>query len=149
LVHFYGRHLVDRGRGGIVLVSAMGALDGIPYMANDAATKAYVTSLGQGLHSEFKKAGIHTTVVMPGPTDTPVIETFGLDRQSLPLKPMPVEQCVSEGLVALEANRTVHLTGRLYRLISRLVPAAVTRQMNSKMLTKGLTDGQPRVGHLV
>jgi short-subunit dehydrogenase len=116
----------------------MGALDGIPYMANDAATKAYVTSLGQGLHVEFGKAGIHTTVVIPGPTQTPIIEKFGIDKVNLPVKPMPVEQSVSEGLAALQANKATHLTGRLYRIMNRLVPASITRRMNSRMLANGL-----------
>jgi short-subunit dehydrogenase len=148
LVHHYGRQLVQRGRGGIVLLSAMGALDGIPYMANDAATKAYVTSLGLGLHEEFAQAGVHTTVVIPGPTETPIIQKFGLDTMPLPVKPMPVEKCVAEGLAALQANRATHLTGRIYRIMSKLIPAAITRKMNSKMLTQGLINGQPRVAHL-
>lgn len=138
LVYYYGRQLVNRGRGGIVLVSAMGALDGIPYMANDAATKAYVTSLGQGLHVEFGKAGIHTTVVIPGPTETPIIQKFGLDAAKMPMKPMTVEQCVNEGLAALNANKATHLTGRFYRIMNWLVPASVTRRMNGRMLSQGL-----------
>jgi uncharacterized protein len=149
LVYYYGQQLTNRGRGGIILVSAMGALEGIPYMANDAATKAYVTSLGQGLHVELEKAGIHTTVVIPGPTETPVIEKFGLDTMKLPLKPMSVEQCVAEGLAALNDNRATHLTGRINRLLSKLIPATVTRKMNSKMLSQGLIDGKPRLAHLV
>ncbi|NJN54065.1 MAG: SDR family NAD(P)-dependent oxidoreductase [Anaerolineae bacterium] len=148
LVHYYGRPLIHRGYGGIVLVSAMGALDGIPYMANDAATKAYVTSLGQGLHVEFAQAGVHTTVVIPGPTDTPIIEKFGLDAVKLPLKPMPVEQCVAEGLAALEANHATHLTGRLNRIMMGLIPASITRKLNGKMLSSGLINGQPRLAHL-
>lgn len=148
LVHYYGRKLVNRGQGGIILVSAMGALDGIPHMANDAATKAYVTSLGQGLHVELAKAGIHTTVVIPGSTETPIIAQFGLDLTKMPLQPMPVAQCVAEGLAALEANRATHLTGRLYRVMMRIVPAGITRKMNSKMLSQGLIDGQPRMAHL-
>lgn len=148
LVHHYGRPLINRGRGGIVLVSAMGALAGIPYMANDAATKAYVTSLGQGLHSELEKSGIHLTVVIPGPTETAIIEKFGLDKVKLPVKPMPVEQCVAEGLAALQANRSTHLTGRLNRIMAGLIPASISRKMNSKMLTRGLTNGQPRTAHL-
>jgi hypothetical protein len=148
LVHHYGRQLVQRGRGGIVLVSAMGAMDGIPYMANDAASKAYVTSLGQGLHEEFGKAGIHTTVVMPGPTETPIIEKFGLNNMPLPIKPMPVEQCVDEGLAALNANRAMHLTGRIYRIMSKVIPKAITRKMNSRMLAQGLINGQPRLAHM-
>jgi short-subunit dehydrogenase len=148
LTHFYGKQLAERGRGGLVMVSAMGALQGIPYMANDAATKAYVISLGEGLHVEFEKRGINTTVVIPGPTDTPVIEHFGLDRANLPMQPMTVEQCVAEGLAALEANKATHLTGRLNRIMNALIPDSIFRKINSKMLSSGLENGQPRLAHL-
>jgi len=148
LTHFYGKQMAKRERGGLVLVSAMGALHGIPYMANDAATKAYVISLGEGLHVEFKKMGINTTVVLPGPTDTPVIEHFGLDTVRLPMKPMSVEKCVAEGLSALEANKATHLTGRINRIMMALVPNSIIRKINSKMLSSGLENGQPRLAHL-
>ena len=145
LTHYYGRKLAQRGRGGLILVSAMGALDGIPYMSNDAATKAYVTSLGQGIHVEFEKLGINTTVVIPGPTDTPVIDKFGIDVSNLPIKPMSVEKCVAEGLAALEANKATHLTGRLNRVMAKIIPASISRQINSKMLTQGLKNKEPQL----
>lgn len=148
LVHYFGRHLVTRGRGGIVLVSAMGALDGIPNMANGAATKAYVTSLGQGLHVELANSGVHTTVLIPGPTETPIIDKFGLNTVKMPMKLMSVEQCVDEGIAALKANRATHLTGRVNRIMARLLPASLTRSINGKMLAKGLDSGQPRLAHL-
>src|SRR5262249_30458277 len=44
LTHHFGPKLAERGRGGVLLVSALGAAQGIPYMANDSATKAYVLS---------------------------------------------------------------------------------------------------------
>src|SRR5579862_9866183 len=47
LVRHLGQKLLLRGRGGVVLVSALGAAEGIPYMANDSATKAYILSLGE------------------------------------------------------------------------------------------------------
>ena len=148
LAHHYGRAMAARGRGGVVLVGAMGATEGIPYMASAAATKSFVTSLGLGVHSELAEAGVHTTVVIPGPTDTPVIDHFGLDRASLPMQPMTVEQCVDEGLRALQANRATHLTGRINRVLSRLLPAAVMRRVNARMLSSGLVDGRPRLDHL-
>ena len=51
LTHHYGRRLAQRGRGGILLVSTMGARQAVPYAANVAAAKAYVLSLGEALHS--------------------------------------------------------------------------------------------------
>jgi NAD(P)-dependent dehydrogenase (short-subunit alcohol dehydrogenase family) len=72
----------------------MGADKGVPYMANDAGAKAYVQSLAEALHVEWKPLGVHVTVLPPGPTDTPVIEKFGLlgfsdDRSSDTYRDLP------------------------------------------------------------
>jgi uncharacterized protein len=50
LTHHYGRKLAQRGRGGILLVSAMRASEGIPYMVNDSGTKAYE---GGGCNNQY------------------------------------------------------------------------------------------------
>ena len=62
IAHYFGRKLAERKRGGLILVGAMGAENGIPRITNDAAAKAYVHSLGEALHYEFKALGVHVTV---------------------------------------------------------------------------------------
>jgi len=84
----------------------MGAENGVPCMANDGAAKAYVHSLGEALHYEFKPLGVYVTVLAAGFTDTAVLEKFGLDPKTMPMKPMSIEQCVSEGLSGLLKNRS-------------------------------------------
>ena len=71
----------------------MGAENGVPIMANDGAAKAYVHSLGEALHYEFKPLGVDVTVLAAAFTDTPVLDKFGLDAKTLPVKPLSVEQC--------------------------------------------------------
>ncbi len=75
-------------------------------MANDGAAKVYVHSLGEALHYEFKPLGVYVTVLAAGFTNTAVLEKFGLGPKTMPMKPMSVEQCVSEGLNALRENRS-------------------------------------------
>jgi hypothetical protein len=140
IAYHFGQHLKKRGRGGIILVSAMGAPQGIPYMANDAATKAYIVSLGQSLNVEFQKYGVNVSVLMPGPTLTPVFEEFGFEADKMPMKPMSVEQCVQEGLEALIANRPSHLTGRINRLLTTLIPASITRKFLGAMIAEGIAN---------
>jgi short-subunit dehydrogenase len=138
LTHHFGRRLAERGRGGVLLVSAAGAQHGLPFMANDAASKAYVLILGEGLHYEFKKLGLNLTVLLPGPTATPMLAKFGLDPKSMPVKPMTVGQCAAEGLAALKANRPTHLSGRLNRIMATTIPHSVTNNMFGKMLGKAV-----------
>ena len=128
--------MAARKRGGLLLVGAYGAENGVSLMANAGATKAFVHSLGEALHLELAKHGVTVTVLKPGPTDTPIIEKFGIE--SPPMKPISVEQCVSEALHALNANRATILPGRLFRIMLGMVPASVARNMTMKMFEKAL-----------
>jgi len=140
IAHHFGAKLTERRRGGIVLAGAMGAENGVPLMANDGAAKAYVHSLGEALHFEFKPLGVCVTVLAAGFTDTAVIGKFGLDPKTMPMKPMSVEQCVSEALDGLRKNRSRVVPGRMNRILNALVPASLARKMEADLLGKGLAS---------
>ena len=146
IAHYFGGKLAERRRGGLILVGAMGAENGIPCMANDGGAKAYVHSLGEALHYEFKPLGVYVTVLAAGVTNTAVLEKFGLDPKTMPLKPMSVEQCVSEGLSGLVKNRSRIVPGRLNRIMNDLVPASIARKMEADMLGKGLASKSASAG---
>ena len=139
IAHHFGQKLASRGRGGLLLVGAMGASNGLPYMANDGAAKAYVHSFGEALHVELKPLGVHVTVLPPGLTETPGIAKR-LSPDSMPMKPMNVEQCVSEGLKALEENRSMIIPGRLNRIMNAVVPGSVARGMVASVLRNTLAS---------
>jgi short-subunit dehydrogenase len=134
LAHHYGRKLAQRGRGGILLVSTMGARQAVPFAANLAAAKAYVLSLGEALHVEFQKVGVHVTVLLPGATDTQASVDVGFDQANLPMRLMSTEQCVSEGLAALSANRASHIAGRMNRIMAAVLPRSVVGRMFGSMM---------------
>jgi short-subunit dehydrogenase len=140
IAHYFGGKLAERRRGGLILVGAMGAENGIPCMANDGGAKAYVHSLGEALHYEFKPLGVYVTVLAAGVTNTAVLEKFALDPKTMPMKPMSVEQCVSEGLSGLVKNRSRIVPGRLNRILNALVPASLARKMLADLLGKGLAS---------
>jgi len=140
ITHHFGAKLAERRQGGIILAGAMGAENGVPLMANDGAAKAYVHSLGEALHYEFKPLGVYVTVLAAGFTDTAVLEKFGLDPKTMPMKPMSVEQCVSEALRGLLKNRSRIVPGRLNRILNALVPASLARKMEADLLGKGLAN---------
>jgi len=140
IAHYFGRKLAERRRGGLILVGAMGAENGVPRIANDGAAKAYVHSLGEALHYEFKPLGVYVTVLATGFANTAVLEKLGFDPKTMPMKPMSVEQCVSEGLSGLRRNRSRIVPGRLNRIMNALVPASLARKMEADMLDKGLAS---------
>jgi uncharacterized protein len=69
-----------------------------------------------------------------------VLGKFGFDPKTMPLKPMSVEQCVSEGLSGLLKNRSRVVPGRLNRPMNALVPAPLARMIEADLLGKGLAS---------
>ena len=119
-----------------MLVGAMGASHGIPYIANPSATKAYILALGVALHFELEKHGVAVTALTPGLTDTAAIPEIMIDPGAIPMKPMSVAQVASEGIAAIQANKSVCVPGALNRFINRVVPGSITRKMEAKLLKK-------------
>jgi short-subunit dehydrogenase len=136
LTHHFGQHLAQRKRGGLLLVASTTGLQGMPFAAEYAAAKAYVLSLGEALHVEFQKMGAHVTVLAPGSTDTPMITASGFDPAKMPMKPMTTRQCVTEGLVALSANRATHIPGRLNRIMAAVMPRSLATRMYGSMMRR-------------
>jgi len=147
IAHHFGRRLAMQGRGGLVLCGAMGADHGIPYVANDSGAKAYVQSLGESLHIELKAYNVDLMVLVVGPTQTAIIDKFGLAPKDMPMKPMTTRQCVLEALEALRRRRSSYLNGRMNRFMTALIPASVSRRMMGKMMAQTLAnrDAKPQV----
>jgi short-subunit dehydrogenase len=133
LSHHFGQRLATRGRGGLLLVASTAGLQGVPFSAEYAAAKGFVLNLGEALHVEFQKVGVHVTALLPGAVDTPMLTDFGFDLINTPIKPMSPEQCVAEGLAALQRNRATHIAGRMNRLMAALMPRPVATRMYGRM----------------
>jgi hypothetical protein len=74
-----------------------------------------------------------------------VLAKLGFDPRTMPMKPMSVEQCVSEGLSGLLKNRSRIVPGRLNRIMNALVPASLARKMEADMLANA-SRTQPVLG---
>lgn len=134
IAHLFGRRLAQRGGGGLLLGGAMGAVQGIPFSANDAGAKALVQSLGESLHVELRRQGVHVMTHVVPPTDTAIIRKFGLDPSTMPMKPMSTTQCVSETLKAFRKRKSSFLPGRINRIVSMVVPTFIMRVMMGRMI---------------
>ncbi len=133
VAHHFGQRLARRGRGGLLLVASTAGLQGIPFSAEYAAAKGFLLNLGEALHVELQKAGVHVTTLLPGAVETPMLTDFGFDLIHTPFKPMSPEQCVAEGLAALQMNRATHIAGRMNRLMAALIPRPVATRMYGRM----------------
>jgi NAD(P)-dependent dehydrogenase (short-subunit alcohol dehydrogenase family) len=64
-------HMLERGSGKIVNVSARAGLKGGARMAAYSASKAAVIRLTESMSAELKRKGINVNCVLPGTIDTP------------------------------------------------------------------------------
>jgi len=69
--HRFGRRLLDRGRGGLVLVTSGTAWAGGATLATYGATKAFDLLLAESLWAEWRPAGVDALALVLGATDTP------------------------------------------------------------------------------
>lgn len=63
--------MIERGRGGIVLMSSLAGSQGSPNIAAYAATKSFNAILAEGLWSELKPRGVDVLACMAGAILTP------------------------------------------------------------------------------
>ena len=76
--------------------------------------------------------------MLPGNVDTPVIEALGVD---LPLGLLPPDVAVRQTLRAFRARRARLIPDRRMRVLSRVIPRAVSVRMNGRVFGKA---GVPR-----
>ena len=62
--------MVERGAGGILISGSVAGNSPIPNNATYAASKAFANTFSESLRGELKKAGVHVTLLAPGPVRT-------------------------------------------------------------------------------
>ena len=97
LTHAFGQRFAERGRGGIILLSSIVAFQGVPQAANYAATKAYIQSLAEGLHTELSTYGVDVISSAPGPIQSGFAKRANM-RLGMALKPSAVASATLTGL---------------------------------------------------
>jgi short-subunit dehydrogenase len=85
LTHHFSNSMIERKKGGILLISSLSGHMPNPYLANYAGTKAYVLNLGASLYGELKPKGVDVAVLSPG---LPMVENNGVDWNKTPMQAM-------------------------------------------------------------
>jgi short-subunit dehydrogenase len=103
--------LVERGRGAILNTASMAANQPLPNAATYAATKAFVHSFSEALHTELRGTGVSVTSLQPNATATKLPEHAGLSDEAIAIpgflwaSPKAVAEAGIEGM--LSGRRTV------------------------------------------
>jgi short-subunit dehydrogenase len=113
---------LERHRGGVLNVGSMAGFLPGPGMAVYYATKAYVLSFTEALHSELKFRGIRVTVLCPGPVPTEFATRAGVSGGLAPgILTQGAEQVAEAGYRGLmQGHRTV-VPGPVNKLVTILI----------------------------
>jgi short-subunit dehydrogenase len=132
LSHHYAKPMVERGRGGIVIVSSGAAFAGAPNMVVYGASKAFDMVFAEALWTELHDQGVDVLGLMLGETDTPALRRLRAERGRLddPNEPLPgvttVDEVVADALEQLP-NGPTWMVGEQLRTGATLLHGGMTR----------------------
>lgn len=136
--------LVQRGRGGIIVMTSMASFQGAPLIATYAASKAFDLVFAEGLWSELTPHGVDVLACVAGATYTPAFEAMTPADRRKKAYPMHPDQVAQEGLAAL-GLRPVHITGRVNRLVNAVL-RLLSRRARAKFFAGAMRDIYGNVG---
>jgi len=133
LTYHFGRKMMQRGRGGVILVSSLTGFQGSPLLSHYGATKAYNTVLGEGLWYEMKQHGVDVMASVAGAIETPNYIQTKPKKLSMAPSPMKPADVARETVAALGTTHTF-VPGKAYRLSSFITNRFVPRTRAIKMM---------------
>lgn len=134
LLHALLGPMRERRRGGAILVSSTSGLAGSGLTAAYAASKAFVLSFAEGLHTELAGAGVDILCAVAGLTDTPAMARSGLRIEGQQTYvPMASDQVAEAALAALGRQPIWYAVGD--------AAAAAMRSMPREELSRQMTAG--------
>ncbi len=130
LSHTFGKRMAARGGGGIIMVSSMVALTGVPRFAHYSATKAYDMVLGESLRYELKSSGVDVVTLMPGFTKSEYTSKLDLSRVPMPL-------ASTDAVVRKALNKLGHGSKAIPGLMNKIMYATMPlmgRNVNTSVM---------------
>ncbi|MEN8107747.1 MAG: SDR family oxidoreductase [Pseudomonadota bacterium] len=142
LAKTFGAKMARRGRGGILFISSLVGYQGVPLLANYAATKAYILTLGEALNTEMKKYGVDVTVLSPGLTVTDMSTNMPFDFSMIPMFFQQPEQVAVTGVKALGNKATVvpGLLNKFYAWENRFIPRSMPVRLFGILMRRAFTN---------
>ena len=114
LTQHFAAKMQARGKGGILIMSSIVAFQGVPNIANYAASKAYDLVFAEGIAAELEPSNIDVLSVNPGFTKSDLSPDINFD--GLPIRPMSADAVVKTALKDLGKSR-VSVPGRVNKFL--------------------------------
>jgi short-subunit dehydrogenase len=136
--------MVERRSGAVLNIGSTAGFQPLPGNATYSATKAFVNTFSEALHSELSGTGVRCTVLCPGPVATEFQQASGighLDNAGPSFVWAGAEEVARAALEGMEDGRRVVLpraadkvTSAFGRFTPRTVLLPVMRRVGSKIL---------------
>ncbi len=128
--------MVERGRGGIVLMSSLSGLQGTPRLATYAGTKAFNNTFGESIWHELREQGIDVEVCIAGAIRTPgYASASGKDAPGT----LDAETVAERTLNALPKGPT-YIPGGVNKVASVLLGRMLPRRFAIGIMAKNTKD---------
>lgn len=137
LIYCFGKKMMDRKRGGIILMSSMSGFQGTPLISTYGATKAFNLVLAEGLWGELRTRGIDVMACCAGPTLTPGYINSKTGDKKPPVIEMKTEDVVEEALRVF-GRKPAMIPGRLNRIMSFVMTRVMTRKNAVSIMGKSV-----------
>ena len=130
--------MVERGRGGVVLMASIAGFQGSAYLSTYAATKAFNRVLAEGLWYEWKQKGVDVIACCAGATATPnYINTKPGKASALEPKPQLPEAVVAECLRTI-GSKPSFISGTGNKFVSFLMQHIFPRKKAVEIISDGM-----------
>lgn len=133
----------ERKQGAVINVASTAGFQPVPFMANYAATKAFVLSFSEALWEENRALGVTVMALCPGTTDTNFFEAAHGKKPPARIAQTPEEvvDTALSGLARRKASVVSGFTNRLMVEAERLTPRSLVIRVAGRMM-RGQHDKQ-------
>lgn len=118
MTRLFGADMAKRGSGSILNVASIASYLEGPYMATYYASKAYVRSFTEALHTELLGSSVHVTALCPGPVRTQFWERASAGQTILAHLAVSPKRIVSSGCRALRLNLSSYVPGVAWKFVA-------------------------------
>ena len=134
--------MVSRRTGAVLNVGSIAGGQPLPGNATYAATKAFVNSLSEALHSELKGTGVSCTLLTPGPVRTEFVEVSDgaeLEGRAPGFTWQTPQEVARQAVEGMAAGRRVVAPGWATKVVStsgRLTPRPLLLPLMKRVYTR-------------
>ena len=128
--------MMKQRQGAIINVASVAGFFPLPYMAEYAATKAFIISFSEAVSMEARQNGVIIQACCPGYTDTDFHQTANYRPRHI-LPPQTPHDVVQISLNALKSNKTIVTigwSGMIARWMARFMPKKWLMHLTSRFI---------------